>query len=153
MEGLLVSGLMELKISEQIRTLLELRGWSVATLARRSDLPYSTVDNYLRSDAMPSLAHAIRLADAFGVTLDELATGRRPSLSGPGLDLPTAMIDGMRRILDAAEAGLSTQSAGDPGSSATHSANTTVVEAAEVIRGVKRERQQRKAAEKKKSAS
>lgn len=60
------------KLARNMRAYRALRAWTQQDLARESGVKKSTVSAIEIDDWTPGLAIAIRLADAFGVTLDEL---------------------------------------------------------------------------------
>jgi transcriptional regulator with XRE-family HTH domain len=55
-----------------VRELRESRGWSQELLANRAQLNRSYMGEIERATAMPSLATAVKLAQALGVPLSEL---------------------------------------------------------------------------------
>lgn len=54
-----------------LRTIRKNAGLSVPELSRRSGVPIRTIENIEKTDHA-TVANAIKLADALGVTLDEL---------------------------------------------------------------------------------
>lgn len=57
---------------EKLNRLRRAKGWSVKTLAENAGLPVSTVNSYLiegHSQRLPTLANAVALAKALGVTV------------------------------------------------------------------------------------
>lgn len=58
------------------------RGMSQADLCRISGLSSGVISSYINGRRVPSIVGAIRIADALGVTLDELV-GREPTRYAP----------------------------------------------------------------------
>ena len=50
----------------------EARGWTEYELARRSDLPQSTISSWYRKNMQPSLTSLDKIAQAFGLTLSQM---------------------------------------------------------------------------------
>lgn len=66
---------------ERIRELLDERGWSMYTLARRSGIPQSTLSNlFLRCNA-PSISTLEKICDAFEISLAGFFGGNDSNLS------------------------------------------------------------------------
>lgn len=66
---------------ERIRELLDERGWSMYTLARRSGIPQSTLSNlFLRCNA-PSISTLEKICDAFQISLACFFGGNDSNLS------------------------------------------------------------------------
>jgi transcriptional regulator with XRE-family HTH domain len=61
-----------MNLSDKITELRSQKGWSQSELAKRVEVSREIVGRYERSDAMPSIDVAKRLADAFEVSLDYL---------------------------------------------------------------------------------
>ncbi len=62
-------------LGERICLLRQRQGWSQAELARRLNISPSTVGMYEQGRREPSLAGAVELSRAFGVSVDYLLTG------------------------------------------------------------------------------
>jgi len=60
-------------ISEIIKGLLEKREMSQADICRLTGIPTSLMSNYIKGTKSPSLSNSIKLSQAFGITMDELA--------------------------------------------------------------------------------
>lgn len=60
-----------------LRALRGARGWTQDDLAKRSKVTRASIGSYEQGRRAPSLVSAVALADALGVTLDQLA-GRAP---------------------------------------------------------------------------
>src|ERR1700753_2289823 len=60
--------------ASQVRALRGQRGWSLERLARASGVSRSMLSQIERNDANPTVAVALAIASALGVTLDDLAT-------------------------------------------------------------------------------
>lgn len=59
---------------DKLRQLMQDRKWSVSDLAQKSGLSFPTVRAYVaknKAKRLPTLANAIKLATAFGVSLEE----------------------------------------------------------------------------------
>jgi transcriptional regulator with XRE-family HTH domain len=52
-------------------------GWSIYRLAKNSALSKNTVTHYIKGEREPTFANAVKLADALGVSLDDLR-GKKP---------------------------------------------------------------------------
>ena len=48
------------------------RGWTEYELARRSDLPQSTISSWCRKNMQPSISSLDKIAQAFGLTLSQM---------------------------------------------------------------------------------
>ncbi|MEL7196445.1 MAG: helix-turn-helix transcriptional regulator [Bacteroidota bacterium] len=64
-----------LNIGGVISTLRKEKGWSQGELAERIDLSREMIGKYERNENLPSIEMALKIATAFGVTLDYL-TGK-----------------------------------------------------------------------------
>ena len=64
-----------LPVGKQIRKLRQEHGWTREEAAERAGIALDTLGRFEREDHMPSLPVALRLAEVFGVTVEELATG------------------------------------------------------------------------------
>jgi transcriptional regulator with XRE-family HTH domain len=64
-------------MAARLQKLRKAAGLSQSQLARAAGVPVATLQGWERARRMPRLEAAIKLADALGITLDELA-GRRP---------------------------------------------------------------------------
>lgn len=56
----------------RLQVVMHEEGWSQHDLARRANLPFATINYTLRSSSRPSLITAYFLAEACGLTLDQL---------------------------------------------------------------------------------
>lgn len=72
-------------LSLSISRALDARGWSMSELARRTDISVSSISRYIGGNDMP-ITSAVKIADAFGVGLDELL-GRDFDLTGTEREL------------------------------------------------------------------
>ena len=61
---------------EILKSFRKLRGWSLRELARLSGLSNPILSQYENGYAEPKMSSLIKLADTFGVTIDELV-GRK----------------------------------------------------------------------------
>ncbi|WP_236160075.1 helix-turn-helix domain-containing protein [Lactobacillus delbrueckii] len=59
---------------KQTIKILKSRGLTVYWLSQQTGIPQTTLGNY-RNGAMPSFANACKIADALGVSLDDLRGG------------------------------------------------------------------------------
>ena len=59
------------------------RGWTEYELARRSDLPQSTISSWYRKKMLPSLASLDKIAQAFGQTLSQLLSEEDNIIASP----------------------------------------------------------------------
>ena len=59
-------------ILEKIKKLRTLRGWSVQELAKRSQIPTSTISTWYRKNQMPSIPSLDKLSKGFGIPLSQL---------------------------------------------------------------------------------
>ena len=58
-------------IQDRIRFFLEYRHWSIYKLAQESSLSYSSVNNLLKCDTMPSIPTLSYICKGFGITMSE----------------------------------------------------------------------------------
>ncbi len=74
-------------VCRRVRELRTARGWSLDTLSKASDVSRSMLSQIEREQANPTLAVTYRIAQAFGISLGELAetTG-----GGPGIEVVRA---------------------------------------------------------------
>jgi len=64
-------------LAKRLKELRKKSGWSQQKLAEKSGLSYNTITKIEQGAAtMPTIQTMIRIADAFGISLDELV-GRR----------------------------------------------------------------------------
>lgn len=68
----------ESNVVERLQSLMD--GDSIAAFSRRCGVPESNLRSYLRRGVKPGLDHLVAIADAAGVTVEWLATGREPRL-------------------------------------------------------------------------
>ena len=68
----------KVEIARRLREALKLSGMSAVSVADRSGVPLKTLQNYLGAKSEMKVSVLVRLADALGVSLDWLATGRPP---------------------------------------------------------------------------
>jgi transcriptional regulator with XRE-family HTH domain len=61
-------------LASRVRALRKQRGWSLDRLGRASGVSRSMLSQIERNDANPTVAVALAIASALGVTLDDLAT-------------------------------------------------------------------------------
>lgn len=98
-------------IADRISRLRHARGWKQKELAAKIDSSLYQVSKMERGRYIPRASTLLRLAEAFGVTVDYLLTGRGPRLSQgdprlrerlPALDrLPETQRDSLILFLDA----------------------------------------------------
>ena len=69
----------KLNFSEQLRFFMELRGYSVSTLARATGIPKQTISNWTHNRRPRNLDELKRTSEILRTTLDNLLYG-----SGPG---------------------------------------------------------------------
>jgi len=60
------------KLGHKIKTLREKKGWTMPQLAQHLDISLATLYRWEGNEWRPRLHHLPRIANAFGVTLDEL---------------------------------------------------------------------------------
>jgi transcriptional regulator with XRE-family HTH domain len=71
---------MALSLTKKIRQLRKSAGWSQQQLAQYSELSYNMITKIEQGQAKyPSIQTVIKLADAFGMSLDDIVE-RRPGL-------------------------------------------------------------------------
>lgn len=83
---------MRLQLAENIEALRKGLGWSQETLASRAGMTRGSIGNYVNGRTIPNVVDAWRLADALGVTLDELV-GRAPLPGGEGTPRQRSLAD------------------------------------------------------------
>lgn len=59
------------------------RGWTEYELAKRSDLPQSTISSWYRKNMQPSLASLDKIAQAFGLTLSQMLSEEDNLIASP----------------------------------------------------------------------
>lgn len=59
-------------VSDNVRSLMDERGWSVRELARQSENDPMTISRLCRATNMPTADAIFRIAEAFNVTMDHL---------------------------------------------------------------------------------
>lgn len=59
-------------ISKNIRSVLDRRDWSIAELARRSDMNEPTVSRIVNNKNRPQLISLFKIANAFGLSIGDL---------------------------------------------------------------------------------
>jgi transcriptional regulator with XRE-family HTH domain len=74
---------MVIEITEKFRHLRAEKGWNRSEVARQADLPISTYQAYEKLNRKPKGEAAIKIARAFGVTLDYLLDDERGYPPGP----------------------------------------------------------------------
>lgn len=67
-----------MNFSERLRTEMDRRGLSQLALSKAADVRQSAISAYLAGSGEPSVAALSRIAQALGVTMDELYTGLSP---------------------------------------------------------------------------
>lgn len=67
-----VSNLQELNIGEAIRKAREAKGYTIPDLVRKAGVAFQTLHNWEKGISYPNVVYLIPVADALGVTLDEL---------------------------------------------------------------------------------
>ena len=70
-----------MSFSENLKSELEYKGMFVKELSHKTGIPKQTIDKYLLSKgkAMPPADKAVRIAQALGVTVEYLVTGKEPA--------------------------------------------------------------------------
>lgn len=69
---------MEIKLEENMLRLLEERDWTIYRLSKESDVTVSTLYNIASGKKKaPNMETAVKIACAFGVSLDELVLGKK----------------------------------------------------------------------------
>lgn len=61
----------EQEIIQRIKTLCEIRGWSLYRLAKQSGITYSTLCTMLHKATAPSIPTLVKLCRGFGISLSE----------------------------------------------------------------------------------
>ena len=79
--------------SDNLRSIAVKRGLSLLDLARSTNKSYSALKKYVAGDREPSISTAKELAEALGVTLDELASGHVNE------NEPSKKLDGLVSVL------------------------------------------------------
>ena len=59
------------------------RGWTEYELAKRSNLPQSTISSWYRKNMQPSLASLDKIAQAFGLTLSQMLSEEDNIIASP----------------------------------------------------------------------
>lgn len=72
----------EESFGDRLRRLREARDWPQKVLSRKSGVPCPTISRYENGENLPGMLHLVALADALGVTTDELCGRRRPPQVG-----------------------------------------------------------------------
>lgn len=67
------------KITENLKTIRQIKGLSKAAVARAADIPYSTYDGYEKGYREPRLEQLKRIAEALDITLAELISPPPPT--------------------------------------------------------------------------
>ena len=65
------------RIGEELRTIRKMHNLTQMELSKATQIPQSTISAWEQSMNMPNVADCIRLADFYGITVDELL-GRIP---------------------------------------------------------------------------
>lgn len=60
------------ELARQLAALLQKNDWNQSDLARKADIPRELVSTYVRGKAFPTPKSLRRIADAFGLTVEEL---------------------------------------------------------------------------------
>jgi DNA-binding phage protein len=89
---------------ERLTTLIERQG-ALAAFARKCGIAEANLRAYLSRGVKPGLDHLVAIADAGGVTLDWLASGREPMLAPQPLSVALD-VDRLEQALHAVEEGL-----------------------------------------------
>jgi transcriptional regulator with XRE-family HTH domain len=85
---------------ENLKSELVYSGMMVKELAAATGIKRHTLDNYLNThSALPNAQAAVKIAQALGVTVEYLITGRDPSQARPSPPLPPDL----SRLLSVAE--------------------------------------------------
>lgn len=66
---------------KQTTKILKSRGLTVYWLSQKTGIPQTTLGNY-RNGSMPSFGNACKIADALGVSLDDLRGGTKDANHG-----------------------------------------------------------------------
>ena len=83
-------GAMCMKIAEEICRLRSAAGMSQEELAAKLEVSRQSVSKWETGASIPDVEKLIKMAELFGVTLDELVTGRRPE----PVEVPSMMTPG-----------------------------------------------------------
>ena len=67
--------------TQRFRKLQEQKGWTIAETAKRIGVSNDTISTY-RRDATPKFKHLVKIAKAFGVSLEFLITGSEKKTKG-----------------------------------------------------------------------
>lgn len=77
-EKLLTDGQVKLALAANFKRLLVANGWSIRELARRLGDDPTKISRVCSGDAMPWTGLTVRVAQVFGVTIEELVGLDRP---------------------------------------------------------------------------
>ena len=70
----------ETEISQRIRELCHLRGWSIYRLAKECGITYSTLCTMLNSANYPSIPTLTKICHGLGISLSDFFDSERPSI-------------------------------------------------------------------------
>ena len=66
---------------ERVRDAIQ-EGGKVGEMSRKTGIPVGTLNKYVSLRSVPSAINALKIAKAVGLTLEDLARGRKPGISG-----------------------------------------------------------------------
>ena len=70
-----------MEFNTRLAEILEEKGIRQAELSRKTGLATSLISNYITGKTSPSLDYALKIANALGITLDDMVGRKRSSLS------------------------------------------------------------------------
>ena len=69
-------------VIERIKELCAARGWSFYMLAKKAEIPYSTINNMIHRNTVPTVSTIQRMCDGFDITLSYFFCGSGPARNG-----------------------------------------------------------------------
>ncbi|AGT09329.1 helix-turn-helix domain-containing protein [Paracoccus aminophilus] len=101
---------MSRRFYDALRDALEATGWSIPTLCREAGVPTTQITKFMQRGAKgertsTNVDDAAKIANALGLTLDEMLGDDTASLRSEAVDLWRQLTDGERQILLAAARG------------------------------------------------
>lgn len=67
-----------MSISDRLKFVLEKQGLNITDAATKCDIPYRSMQNYLRSERDPNIEALIKIQTHLGISMDWLLTGEGP---------------------------------------------------------------------------